>query len=261
MAIRFSCGSCGRKFAANDDQAGRQGKCPACGWPIAVPLVATQEEGDSPSPPPVPAGLSTIPARPHWAISQRAILGASLLANFLLLLVGVCSVWPQSRWSQGGPCDYRDVLLEMKLWPRRSDRFGAGRDEKSEKVYRESRDFWTEMIRSMPEGREGMRLLVDTSEFFMGDTIDLWVQCRSCSTEVANDGIKIQPIDALKALHQYVAGCWPIFFQQFDRKKVNARGEFFVPYRHLRQEGLTHQQAVSEMIDREWRSHRRTNGD
>jgi hypothetical protein len=148
----------------------------------------------------------------------------------------------------------------MKIWPMRSDRFRAGYHENLEKAYRESRDFYTEIIRSMPAGQDGMRLLVDTSEFFSGDIVDLWVKCRSCSTEVGQSGIKIQPMEALDAIHRYVSGCWSIFFQQFNRKEVDARGEFFIPYGGLRQEGLTHEQAISEMIDREWRSRRKANG-
>ena len=45
MALKFSCGSCGRKFAAKDDQGGKSGKCPGCGTTLVVPVVAHMVSG------------------------------------------------------------------------------------------------------------------------------------------------------------------------------------------------------------------------
>ncbi len=40
MAIKFSCGSCGKKFAAKDEYAGRRTKCPLCGSQVQIPFQA-----------------------------------------------------------------------------------------------------------------------------------------------------------------------------------------------------------------------------
>jgi DNA-directed RNA polymerase subunit RPC12/RpoP len=57
VAIKFACGSCGKKFVAKDEDAGRASKCPKCGWPIAVPkeVVWELELDPESSPPPLPA--------------------------------------------------------------------------------------------------------------------------------------------------------------------------------------------------------------
>lgn len=48
--IRFNC-SCGREFKVADEQAGKKGKCPACG---SVNLIPAQPPADPPPPPPPP---------------------------------------------------------------------------------------------------------------------------------------------------------------------------------------------------------------
>jgi len=68
MAIKFSCGSCGKKFTTKNEHAGRRSKCPACGWEIVVPMPATREPDDSPAliPPRIPAvvaGAATVEAK------------------------------------------------------------------------------------------------------------------------------------------------------------------------------------------------------
>jgi hypothetical protein len=64
MAIKFSCGSCGKKFTAKDGHAGRQSKCPACGRGIVVPIATARGADDSPKPipPPIPHSLSEVDA-------------------------------------------------------------------------------------------------------------------------------------------------------------------------------------------------------
>jgi hypothetical protein len=37
MAIRFSCASCGKRFAVSDDRAGRTAKCPQCQASLTIP--------------------------------------------------------------------------------------------------------------------------------------------------------------------------------------------------------------------------------
>src|SRR5262249_55832712 len=60
MAIKFSCGSCGKKFTAKDEHAGRQSKCPACGWGIVVPFPSVESAG-------VPRVSTTTPLAPAQA--------------------------------------------------------------------------------------------------------------------------------------------------------------------------------------------------
>ena len=47
MVIKFACEACGRKFAVNEEHAGRRSKCPTCGKDVEVPVYAG---GNSPSP-------------------------------------------------------------------------------------------------------------------------------------------------------------------------------------------------------------------
>jgi DNA-directed RNA polymerase subunit RPC12/RpoP len=65
MAIKFSCGSCGKKLTVKDEHAGRRSKCPSCGWGIVVPFQATLETDDSSTvvPPPLakPDSLEPMP--------------------------------------------------------------------------------------------------------------------------------------------------------------------------------------------------------
>ncbi len=56
MAIKFACGSCGKRLAAKDDSAGRRSNCPRCGADIEVPVPAVWEADDEP--PPVPTNLA-----------------------------------------------------------------------------------------------------------------------------------------------------------------------------------------------------------
>ena len=60
MAIRFACGSCGKRLAAKDEHAGRRTTCSACGWGTVIPFQSTREADDSPEPPPVPPGLTRL---------------------------------------------------------------------------------------------------------------------------------------------------------------------------------------------------------
>jgi len=41
VMISFACGHCNKQFRVKDELAGKKGKCPACGQPIAVPALAT----------------------------------------------------------------------------------------------------------------------------------------------------------------------------------------------------------------------------
>jgi DNA-directed RNA polymerase subunit RPC12/RpoP len=43
VPIRISCSACGKKLKVKDEYAGRQSKCPACGWGIIVPLESERE--------------------------------------------------------------------------------------------------------------------------------------------------------------------------------------------------------------------------
>jgi hypothetical protein len=91
MAIRFSCGSCGKKFAAKEEHAGKQSKCPACGWPISVPPPSVQHPDEPPAavPPPIPpapapvASIESSGQPERW----RPKIGAPEVAGFTILAV------------------------------------------------------------------------------------------------------------------------------------------------------------------------------
>ena len=53
MAIKFACGSCGKRFEAKEEHAGKRSKCPKCGGDIEVPNQAVAVANGSP-PPPLP---------------------------------------------------------------------------------------------------------------------------------------------------------------------------------------------------------------
>jgi DNA-directed RNA polymerase subunit RPC12/RpoP len=97
MAIKFSCGRCGKKFVATDEHAGRASKCPKCGWPIVVPkeVLWELELDPEPSPPPLPVApparmKATGPSQPkRWRsiIGVPEITGAAILAVLGLIAV------------------------------------------------------------------------------------------------------------------------------------------------------------------------------
>jgi hypothetical protein len=84
MAIKFSCGSCGKKFVAKDEHAGRASKCPACGWPIAVPKavepVWEAMPDPEPTPPPVPDQPVPCPAEAAPGTANRRLAVPILIA-------------------------------------------------------------------------------------------------------------------------------------------------------------------------------------
>lgn len=80
MAIRFSCGSCGKRLAVREENAGRRSKCPGCGGELVVPeLVASMATvepialagaevdglaGPASAPPPVPMAAAEAEEEP-----------------------------------------------------------------------------------------------------------------------------------------------------------------------------------------------------
>jgi DNA-directed RNA polymerase subunit RPC12/RpoP len=70
MAIKFSCGSCGKKFTAKDEHAGRRSKCPACGWGILVPFQTASNDELTPKPV-IPPPLLAVAATPAVATAIR----------------------------------------------------------------------------------------------------------------------------------------------------------------------------------------------
>ena len=47
MAITAQCGSCNKKFTANDTLAGKRVKCPQCGGAITIPVTQPAESPGS----------------------------------------------------------------------------------------------------------------------------------------------------------------------------------------------------------------------
>jgi DNA-directed RNA polymerase subunit RPC12/RpoP len=148
MAIKFSCGSCGRKFSAKDEHAGRSSKCPACGWGITVPFPTTLEEQASPEPvippplspvPEVPAALTAIntteddddaePTRPSWVGNRR-------LRNGIMVGAAViCAIVPFSVIAlvHSGPraMPHSDALQPSELPSRVTSEQSTARDASS----------------------------------------------------------------------------------------------------------------------------------
>lgn len=277
--IRFTCSNCGRKFAVKDELAGRRSKCPGCAWEIAVP--ARTEGVDIGTRPVVSVrteGMVTVPDPPESRLGQdasrggsrRLLLAGSMGGNLLLgLLVGYL-VWARSRTGadasvpppradvspaaiqiRSTPCDYREVLLKMKMRSL-TDTHPGYPDENLTKALRESREFQTPIIKSMPEGDEGMNLLIDVLEYFTGDTpgdpIELWICCRTARDMLSSDDIRIEPIDVLKGMKYVVDKCWTKLVQETVIKKKNAYGEFVLFYVNLRKEGLSHERALDEIV-------------
>lgn len=67
MPIRFACSSCGRKFVAKDEHAGRRSKCPACGGWIEVP-VETVPNGNA-----LPREVPPVPIAPQGSEAEKPI--------------------------------------------------------------------------------------------------------------------------------------------------------------------------------------------
>lgn len=107
MAIKFACGSCGKRFTAKEEYVGRRSKCPKCGNDVEVPMPLTWQEDSTPvvasespapiassskvsTPPRCPSGTASggdepepwksskaVPLRPR----RRAILWAGVVAG------------------------------------------------------------------------------------------------------------------------------------------------------------------------------------
>lgn len=85
MTIKFACPACGRKFAARDEHAGRQTRCPACGAEMVVPK---QDPVDRPFEPqvqlpPVPAENRVAAAGPGGG---RAVAKAAAIVGLIIAL-------------------------------------------------------------------------------------------------------------------------------------------------------------------------------
>lgn len=110
MAIKFSCSACGQKLRVKDDHAGRQSKCPGCGWGLTVPMESEADQVDGPlpdEPPPVPSAVShatvspthdttadpPLPRRPRLA---RMVLKA--VAGLLAIAVIAAGAEGYARW-------------------------------------------------------------------------------------------------------------------------------------------------------------------
>jgi hypothetical protein len=147
-----------------------------------------------------------------------------------------------------GPCDYREILLKMKLWPLRDRHPELGPDAKLDKALRESRESYTGVIRSMPEGEEGLRLLADAADHYKDDAIELWIGCLG-SRDMLAPQIQVDPIDILKGADEVY---WRSFVRLRGdpyRHRRDAWGAFCVPYKNLREQGLSHQQALDRLVD------------
>lgn len=80
MAIDFDCPSCGNTLSVPDDYAGKQGTCPDCGAPLAVPS----------APPPVPAGAAA--AAGGAGLSKGLLAG---IAAAVVVVAGAAVVVPR----------------------------------------------------------------------------------------------------------------------------------------------------------------------
>jgi predicted RNA-binding Zn-ribbon protein involved in translation (DUF1610 family) len=73
MAIVFSCGSCGQRLKAKDEQGGRQSSCPACGEKLTLPSQAARKSQTSAGPPPRMTPKVDADGLPHGSASASTI--------------------------------------------------------------------------------------------------------------------------------------------------------------------------------------------
>ena len=103
MVIKFSCGACGKKIRAKDEYAGRQTKCPTCGWGLTVPMKSewAAPEATPVEPPPVPTGVKSVPS-PEIAVpaSPRQIGRrlARIAAAAILVALVAAGAEGYARW-------------------------------------------------------------------------------------------------------------------------------------------------------------------
>src|SRR5688500_16274249 len=83
-SIQFSC-TCGRRLAAQADQAGRTYRCPGCGEPVRVPNLGSAAAMESTPPP--EAGPSV--EQPPGLFGGRA---PTTIGELLLLVLGGWSI-------------------------------------------------------------------------------------------------------------------------------------------------------------------------
>jgi hypothetical protein len=278
MAIRFSCGACGKKFVAKDEHAGRSSKCPACGWPIAVPreMARPAEEAPEAVPPPVPdpptpshAEAPSEPARPHptagWPILAASVLAGSTIAVVILVAYGRFAVPARSavpaKSAIPAPAvavptpiqkpldliDWRKQLLEHKLSEENlaGDRDLTGMTKSEKETIQSMRELYRITVESLPDpqttyGYRDMDLLLKTNAFFEGDVIDLWGECLQASGRLENRGITAYPMDIVRGA-----------FRVMETEKVVKRRPFraFVSaYEGYRIDGLSHDAAIARLV-------------
>jgi hypothetical protein len=112
MAIKFSCGSCGRKLAVKDEHAGRRAKCMSCGWEGVIPFQSTLDTDNSleaqpaPKPPPIPAQIAPMQTdggngpKPYLApaVESRHSRRSSWL---VAVVAGLCAAFGLGGWFLG----------------------------------------------------------------------------------------------------------------------------------------------------------------
>ena len=96
MAIKFSCGSCGKRFTAKNDHAGRRSKCPACGWGILVPFQMEGKDEDSPISDAAPISLP--PSDPLTVKQKVNVERRNPIVHSHRMLGVRSSRWAQGRW-------------------------------------------------------------------------------------------------------------------------------------------------------------------
>jgi hypothetical protein len=120
MAIKFSCGSCDKKFVAKDEHAGRASNCPACGWPISVPKEVVWELELDPelSPPPLPAKppAPVHPTSPSQSKRWRPIIGVPEVAGAIILTVAALIIAIATTFESRRPPNI-PVLIEERGTP------------------------------------------------------------------------------------------------------------------------------------------------
>lgn len=71
--IRFACPACGKICNANDESAGRRGKCPACGAAMQVPHASVIAKSAPPAPPPLRQS-ALAPSASAWYYMKPGLL-------------------------------------------------------------------------------------------------------------------------------------------------------------------------------------------
>jgi hypothetical protein len=265
VAIEAVC-SCGKKFRAKDDYAGRRAICPACHREFTFQEKQAPLSHDKPGPPPLPPGMTEAekPKSDGSGETRRSfwrdpiiVVGAAVSTLILLAFFGYLA-WPRVRsvvnrkavatQAPSASTDYRDVLLKIEMRPLQLKENRSGISKKEKELTHRLMQSYVDAAKALPPGDDGLYLLVDGTDYFGGDLFGMWFVSKSVSQDLARQGTTREPIKVLKDMVSIAKAISP---QAPERKFESSTISFW--YQHVwksqKEEEWTEAEVINRVID------------